>query len=134
MDKNIIMFIYILFAAILIIILLVAGIRKQNQINNETPEERQKREQMIADYLASQERKKAAKQQVSMNKKVISCPNCHSKNISFLQQEKKSFSAGKAAAGVVLTGGVGALAGFAGKKGNMQWRCEECGILFETKK
>lgn len=49
-------------------------------------------------------------------KNKIICPNCHSTNIQFMQQDKKAFSVGKATAGTVLTGGVGALAGFAGKK------------------
>lgn len=64
----------------------------------------------------------------------ISCPSCKSINVEFLQNDKKSFSVGKAAAGAALTGGIGTLAGFAGKKGNNQWHCKNCGQLFETKK
>jgi len=45
------------------------------------------------------------------------CPYCHSKNIQFMNQDRKGFSVGKAAAGAILTGGIGTLAGFAGKKG-----------------
>lgn len=63
----------------------------------------------------------------------IICPNCNSINIQFMQQDKKAFSVGKAAAGTVLTGGVGSLAGFAGKKGNKQWFCKNCNTTFETK-
>lgn len=67
-------------------------------------------------------------------KNKIICPNCHSTNVQFMQQDKKAFSVGKATAGTVLTGGVGALAGFAGKKGNKQWFCQNCNSTFETKK
>lgn len=42
---------------------------------------------------------------------------------------------GKAAGGVLLTGGIGTLAGFAGKKGKEnQWRCNDCGYTFSSKK
>lgn len=61
------------------------------------------------------------------------CPNCNSKDIQFMQNNKKAFSIGKAAGGAILTGGIGALAGFAGKKGNDQWRCNDCGSIFATK-
>lgn len=44
------------------------------------------------------------------------CPKCGSKNVQFMQQDKKGFSVGKALGGAVLSGGVGAVAGFAGKK------------------
>lgn len=50
-----------------------------------------------------------------------------------MQQDKKAFSMGKAAAGAVLTGGVGLLAGFAGKKGKNNWFCTECGRTFKKK-
>lgn len=63
----------------------------------------------------------------------IKCPSCSSINVQFLQQDKKSFSVGKAVGGALLTGGIGALAGFTGKKGNKQWHCLNCGNLFETR-
>ncbi|MEK5038830.1 DUF4428 domain-containing protein [Sporosarcina sp. FSL K6-3457] len=63
----------------------------------------------------------------------IKCPKCASKNLQFMQNNKKAFSVGKAAGGAILTGGVGALAGFAGKKGDDQWRCNNCGDIFTTK-
>lgn len=64
---------------------------------------------------------------------VLVCPNCKSSDVDFMQNNKKNFSVGKATAGAVLTGGVGALAGFAGKKGKNQWHCKNCGNIFETK-
>ena len=57
-----------------------------------------------------------------------------SKNVQFMQQDKKGFSVGKALGGAVLSGGVGAVAGFAGKKKKKQWHCLNCSNVFETKK
>lgn len=60
------------------------------------------------------------------------CPNCGSTSIQFMENNKKNFSVGKAVAGSVLTGGVGTLAGFAGKKGKTdKWFCSECGSVFD---
>lgn len=64
----------------------------------------------------------------------IKCPKCKSTNVQFMQQGKKAFSIGKAVGGAVLTGGIGTLAGFAGKKGKKQWFCQNCNNTFETKK
>ena len=82
---------------------------------------------------ATKERQEELKRK-EMEKKAVKCPVCGTINVEFLQQDKKSFSAGKAIAGAALTGGIGTLAGFAGKKGKLQWHCKECGCLFETKK
>ena len=71
--------------------------------------------------------------QQKLEKNAIKCPHCRSKNVMFMQQGKKGFSVGKAVGGAVLTGGVGTLAGFAGKKGKKQWHCQDCGNVFETK-
>ena len=71
--------------------------------------------------------------QKKIDKNAIKCPHCNSKNVQFMQQKKKGFSVGKAVGGAVLTGGIGTLAGFAGKKGKKQWHCQECGNIFETK-
>lgn len=69
-------------------------------------------------------------------KGAIICPKCKSAHVSFMQQGKKGFSVGKAVGGSLLSfgTGVGALAGFAGKKGKKQWHCQNCGSVFETKK
>jgi hypothetical protein len=58
------------------------------------------------------------------------CPICGSTNIQFLGNKRKSFSVGKAVGGAVLTGGIGVLAGFAGKKGKDQWLCMDHGHRF----
>lgn len=73
------------------------------------------------------------KNQKRLEKNAIKCPHCKSKNVQFMQQGKKAFSVRKAVGGAVLTGGIGTLAGFAGKKGEKQWHCQECGNVFETK-
>lgn len=74
-----------------------------------------------------------AGKQKKIEKNAIKCPHCSSKKVQFMQQNKKGFSVGKAVGGAVLTGGIGTLAGFAGKKGKKQWHCQECGNIFETK-
>lgn len=63
----------------------------------------------------------------------IKCPKCKSHNVVPLGQERKGFSVGKMAGGAILTGGIGALAGFIGKKGKYQFYCQDCGKRFEHK-
>ena len=65
----------------------------------------------------------------------VRCPKCRSTNIQIVGQHKKGFSVGKAAAGVALTGGIGSLAGFAGKKTKkVDMICMNCGKQFKYKK
>lgn len=65
----------------------------------------------------------------------VRCPRCRSTNIQVVGQHKKGFSVGKAATGVVLTGGIGSLAGFAGKKTKkVDMICMNCGKQFKYKK
>lgn len=66
--------------------------------------------------------------------KQIKCPKCGSTNVSILGENKKSFSAGKAVGGAILTGGVGLLAGFVGKKKGYDLLCNDCGTAFQVKK
>ncbi|HGF8354847.1 TPA: hypothetical protein QFG09_000728 [Enterococcus faecium] len=80
-----------------------------------------------ADKLAAQ------RQYKKENKNIIKCPTCRSTHVQFMQNNKKGFSVGKAVGGAALTGGIGALAGFAGKKGKNQWFCSNCNNTFETK-
>lgn len=75
----------------------------------------------------------AIKSAKKIAKNTIVCPNCGSLNVQFMQNNKKGFSVGKAAGGALLTGGVGTLAGFAGKKGKNQWFCQDCNQIFERK-
>jgi hypothetical protein len=46
---------------------------------------------------------------------------------------RKSFSIGKALGGAALTGGIGSIAGFAGKKGKYELFCMVCGKQFTHK-
>lgn len=108
--------------AIIIIVIFVGGVIGAVIDNQKKSPEQRERE--LEAFRANQEKKK---------QNIITCPNCKSKDVTFLQQDKKAFSVGKAVGGAVLTGGVGALAGFAGKKGNKQWHCQNCGNFFETK-
>lgn len=63
-------------------------------------------------------------------KEHIRCPKCHSKE---LHSEQSGFSGGKALAGVVLTGGIGLLAGTIGSK-DIQVTCLKCGKKFKAGK
>lgn len=61
----------------------------------------------------------------------IACPHCNSTDIQFIGNNKKIFSVGKAVGGTLLVGGIGALAGFAGKSGKENnWHCKNCGSTF----
>ncbi len=112
--------------AIIIIVIFVGGVIGAVIDNQKKSPEQRERE--LEAFRTNQEKKKQEKKQ-----NIITCPNCKSKDVTFLQQDKKAFSVGKAVGGAVLTGGIGTLAGFAGKKGNKQWHCKNCGNFFETK-
>ncbi|HEU7999683.1 TPA: hypothetical protein VWH87_001231 [Streptococcus pneumoniae] len=116
--------------AIIIIVIFVGGVIGAVIDNQKKSPEQRERE--LETFRANQEKKKQEKKQ-EKKQNIITCPTCKSKDVTFLQQDKKAFSVGKAVGGAVLTGGVGALAGFAGKKGNKQWHCQNCGNFFETK-
>lgn len=60
------------------------------------------------------------------------CPNCGSSNVQPLGRHHQGFSAGKAAAGVALTGGIGLAAGMLGKNTNQtDFVCMDCGKQFK---
>ena len=65
--------------------------------------------------------------------KQVKCPKCKSTNVQVLGNDRKGFSVGKSIAGAVLTGGVGLLVGFAGKKGKYDMFCADCGTRFQVK-
>lgn len=82
--------------------------------------EKELREQAVKQHQAEQQAKKPH------------CPKCGSDNLEVLGQHKKGFSVGKAVGGAVLTGGVGSLAGFAGKKTKkVDVVCMNCGNKFQ---
>lgn len=63
----------------------------------------------------------------------LTCPKCKGHNIQVLGNDRKGFSVGKAVGGTLLTGGIGVLAGFAGKKGKYEVFCTDCGHRWKTK-
>lgn len=103
---------------------------EEMQARAEKKAERKIKQQEAREYLAQRSAEKQAKKDF---KNSVHCPYCKSQNVQFMQNNKKAFSVGKAVGGAVLTGGIGTLAGFAGKKGNNQWVCMSCGKTFETK-
>ena len=62
-----------------------------------------------------------------MHENQIHCPRCNSTQVT---ANKKGFSGGKAAAGALLTGGIGLLAGTIGSK-NIVITCLNCGKEFK---
>lgn len=66
------------------------------------------------------------------NRNKIKCPKCRSTNVQPLGVHKKGFSVGKAVGGTILVGGVGSLAGFAGKNSKKtDFVCMNCGKQFK---
>lgn len=68
-----------------------------------------------------------------LSKDSIVCPYCKSKDVEFMQNKRKGFSAGKAVVGAIATagtGGIGGLVGFAGKKGKNEFFCKNCNRTF----
>lgn len=63
----------------------------------------------------------------------VKCPHCKGYNIQVMGNDRKGFSIGKAVGGAILTGGIGTLAGFAGKKGKYDCFCIDCGKRFKAK-
>lgn len=91
-------------------------------------ERKAKRKETLAQIQADVERQAKEKEQI---KNSLICPKCHSDNIQVLGAQRKGFSVGKAVGGAILTGGIGALAGFAGKKGKKtEFVCMNCGNRF----
>lgn len=62
----------------------------------------------------------------------VRCPKCGSANFQIMGNDRK-FSVSKATGGMMLAGGVGALAGFSGKKGKYEMLCNNCGYRWKTK-
>lgn len=99
----------------------------------------QKKEKVTSAHLNANEKKVKTAQVTATEKNKaglfhsgIFCPYCRSLDIQFMQNDKKGFSISKSVGGTVLAGGIGSLAGFAGKKGKKnEWRCNDCGRTFK---
>lgn len=122
-------------------VLIVKALSKANDKRKQMAEERaqipkevlQKKKEEKARIKAE---KKAHAQAViqQLQKEKMKCPRCGSKNIQLAGKHRKGFSVGKAVGGAVLTGGIGALAGFAGKQTKKSdWVCLDCGKSFTIK-
>lgn len=102
------------------------------------PMTKEQKEQSKIERAKAKEEFRQAKEELGdsfRQARAVKCPHCKSTDVEFMVQQRKGFSIGKAAAGTILTGGgVGALAGFAGKKGKKEWHCKNCGAVFATKK
>ena len=101
------------------------------------PMTKEQKEQSIIERAKAKEEFRQAKEELGdslRQARAVKCPHCKSTDVELMVQQRKSFSIGKAAAGTIMTGGVGALAGFAGKKGKKEWHCKNCGAVFATKK
>lgn len=96
--------------------------------------EEQKEQLKIERAKAVENLQQAKNERKKTTAKAVKCPHCKSTDVEFMVQQRKAFSVGKAVAGTALTGGVGSLAGFAGKKGKKEWHCKNCGTVFTTKK
>lgn len=87
---------------------------------------------MVENQKLAQNRKESIKR--TKLKAKMKCPRCGSKNIQPAGKHRKGFSVGKAVGGAALTGGIGALAGFAGKQTKKSdWVCLDCGRSFTIK-
>jgi transcription elongation factor Elf1 len=87
----------------------------------------------MVDDQAQAENRKASIRRTKLKEK-MKCPRCGSRNIQTAGAHKGSFSVAKAAGGTILAGGVGSLAGFAGKRtGKSDWVCLDCGKSFTIK-
>lgn len=63
--------------------------------------------------------------------KQIKCPKFKGHNIDLLQNKRKSFSVRKAIGGAILTGRIGTMAGFIGKREKNEWFCRNCGTVLK---
>ncbi|WP_262350131.1 hypothetical protein [Limosilactobacillus fermentum] len=87
---------------------------------------------MVENQKLAQNRKESIKR--TKLKAKMKCPRCGSRNIQPAGVHKGGFSVGKAVGGAALTGGIGALAGFAGKQTKKSdWVCLDCGKSFTIK-
>ena len=55
------------------------------------------------------------------------CPRCGSRLVEAVSKREGRFSLGRSAAGVLLVGGVGSLAGFTGSNNRIVFVCKKCG-------
>lgn len=109
--------------------------QKQQEKLQKKQERQAKRRRRQAEWAKNQaefQKKQAERQQQRQKSWQIKCPRCGSTNVVPLERVKKSFSVGKAVGGAALAGGIGLLAGFAGKNTKkVIFVCANCGKQFK---
>ena len=109
----------------------VVGLHRANQKSKQ-----QDGKSLLTKIVESQEQAKKRRESIlqAKLKERMKCPRCGSRNIQMVGTHRKGFSVGKAVGGAILTGGIGSLAGFAGKQtGDSDWVCQDCGKSFTIK-
>lgn len=112
--------------------------KKEQELLAQKESERKQQEAIqiaVAQQLQQIQQSSPKKKEAGLFYQGVFCPSCRSLDVQFMQNKRKKFSVGKAVVGGALAGGIGAAAGLAGKKGKKnQWRCNDCGETFYSKK
>ena len=105
---------------------------QERKLSSEEREKLKQEREELAKGAAEYEKLKA-NEKLQESTTEMRCLKCYSDDIFVMGENKKSFSVKKAVAGTVLTGGVGAIAGFAGKKNGYDCYCGDCKHRFLLK-
>ena len=105
---------------------------KAREAERQATKEQKREAKMQKNELKLQKNQLKIQKHQLKNRNKIKCPKCRSTNVQPLGVHKKGFSVGKAVGGTILVGGVGSLAGFAGKSSKKtDFVCMNCGKQFK---
>lgn len=105
---------------------------KAREAERQATKEQKREAKMQKNELKLQKNQLKIQKHQLKNRNKIKCPKCRSTNVQPLGVHKKGFSVGKAVGGAILVGGVGSLAGFAGKGSKKtDFVCMNCGKQFK---
>ncbi|MCC4371076.1 hypothetical protein LMB49_06645 [Limosilactobacillus reuteri] len=105
---------------------------KAREAERQATKEQKREAKMQKNELKLQKNQLKIQKHQLKNRSKIKCPKCRSTNVQPLGVHKKGFSVGKAVGGTILVGGVGSLAGFAGKRSKKtDFVCMNCGKQFK---
>lgn len=105
---------------------------KAREAERQATKEQKREAKMQKNELKLQKNQLKIQKYQLKNRSKIKCPKCRSTNVQPLGVHKKGFSVGKAVGGTILVGGVGSLAGFAGKRSKKtDFVCMNCGKQFK---
>lgn len=105
---------------------------KAREAERQATKEQKREAKMQKNELKLQKNQLKIQKHQLKNCSKIKCPKCRSTNVQPLGVHKKGFSVGKAVGGTILVGGVGSLAGFAGKRSKKtDFVCMNCGKQFK---